>query len=75
MWGAIIQAIDHAAGRINSGAGAGIEVAKATGGSGTSSKGGNVTDMSNVGTKISPSEVKGLVDNISTEEEEAKEEE
>ena len=74
MWGAIIQAIDHAAGRINEGAGAGIEVAKATGGSGTSSKGGNVTDMSNVGTKISPSEVKGLVDNVSTEEE-AKEEE
>ena len=32
MWGAIIQAIDHAAERINKGAGAGIEVAKSQSG-------------------------------------------
>lgn len=32
MWGAIIQAIDHALGRMNEGAGAGIKVAKSQGG-------------------------------------------
>ena len=32
MWGAIIQAIDHAAERMNKGAGAGIEVAKSQNG-------------------------------------------
>lgn len=34
MWGAIIQAIDHALGRMNEGAGAGIKVAKAQSGGG-----------------------------------------
>lgn len=46
MIGAIIQAIDHAAGRINKGASAGIEVAKsqnggAAGSSGSSGNSGN----------------------------------
>lgn len=46
MWSAIIQAIDHAAERINKGAGAGIEVAKsqnggAAGSSGSSGSSGN----------------------------------
>lgn len=40
MWSAIIQAIDHAAGRINKGAGAGIEVAKSQNG-GAAGSGGN----------------------------------
>lgn len=40
MWGAIIQAIDHAAGRINKGASAGIEVAKSQSG-GAAGSGGN----------------------------------
>lgn len=40
MWSAIIQAIDHAAGRINKGAGAGIEVAKSQSG-GAAGSGGN----------------------------------
>ena len=39
MWGAIIQAIDHAAGRINKGAGAGIEVAKSQNGGAAGSSG------------------------------------
>ena len=34
MWGAIIQAIDHAVGRMNEGAGAGIKVAKSQSGGG-----------------------------------------
>ena len=34
MWGAIIQAIDHALGRMNEGAGAGIKVANSQGGGG-----------------------------------------
>ena len=42
MWGAIIQAIDHAADRINKGAGAGIEVAKSqSGGAAGSASGGS----------------------------------
>ena len=39
MWGAIIQAIDHAAGRINKGASAGIEVAKSQSGGDAGSSG------------------------------------
>lgn len=36
MWGAIIQAIDHAMGRMNEGMGSGIKVAESQGGSGAS---------------------------------------
>lgn len=43
MWGAIIQAIDHAAGRINEGAGAGIEVAKSQSGGAAGSSGSSGT--------------------------------
>lgn len=71
MWGAIIQAIEHAAGRINKGAGTGLEIAKGTSDwnfSRDGSSGGNVTDMSKVGTKVNPSEVKGLVDSFSNKE-------
>ena len=39
MWGAIIQAIDHAAERMNKGAGAGIEVAKSQSGGAAGSSG------------------------------------
>mgnify|MGYP003473046557 FL=1 len=45
MWGAIIQAIDHAAGRINKGAGAGIEVAKSQSGGAAGSSGTTDTTM------------------------------
>ena len=41
MWGAIIQAIDHAAERLNKGAGAGIEVAKSQNGGAAGSNGNN----------------------------------
>ena len=43
MWGAIIQAIDHAAERINKGAGAGIEVAKSQSGGAAGSSGSSGT--------------------------------
>ena len=43
MIGAIIQAIDHAAGRINKGAGAGIEVAKSQSGGAAGNSGSNGT--------------------------------
>ena len=36
MWGAIVQAIDHAMGRMNEGMGAGIKVAESQGGGGSS---------------------------------------
>ena len=44
-WSAIIQAIDHAAGRINKGAGAGIEVAKSQSGGAAGSSGTTDTTM------------------------------
>lgn len=43
MWGAIIQAIDHAAERLNKGAGAGIEVAKSQSGGAAGNSGSNGT--------------------------------
>ena len=45
MIGAIIQAIDHAAGRINKGAGAGIEVAKSQSGGAAGNSGTTDTTM------------------------------
>ena len=45
MWSAIIQAIDHAAERINKGAGAGIEVAKSQSGGAAGSNGTADTTM------------------------------
>ena len=45
MWGAIIQAIDHAAERLNKGAGAGIEVAKSQSGGAAGSSGTTDTTM------------------------------
>ena len=56
MWGAIIQAIDHAAERINKGAGAGIEVAKSQSGgaAGNSGNSGNseITDTTMFGKAV-----------------------
>ena len=51
MWGAIIQAIDHAAGRINKGAGAGIEVAKSQSG-GAADSTNNTTDTTVFGKSL-----------------------
>lgn len=45
MWGAIIQAIDHATERINKGAGAGIEVAKSQSGGAAENSGTTDTTM------------------------------
>lgn len=45
LWGAIIQAIDHAAERINKGAGAGLEVAKSQNGGAAGSSGTADTTM------------------------------
>ena len=53
MWSAIIQAIDHAAERINKGAGAGIEVAKSqSGGAAGSSGSSGTTDTTMFGKAV-----------------------
>lgn len=53
LWGAIIQAIDHAAGRINKGASAGIEVAKSqSGGAAGSSGSSGTTDTTMFGKAV-----------------------
>ena len=53
MWSAIIQAIDHAAGRINKGASAGIEVAKSqSGGAAGSSGNSGTTDTTMFGKAV-----------------------
>lgn len=60
MWGAIIQAIDHAAERINKGAGAGIEVAKSqSGGAAGNSGNSGTTDTTMFGKAI-----KNVTENI-----------
>lgn len=52
MIGAIIQAIDHAAGRINKGAGAGIEVAKSQSGGAANSGSSGTTDTTMFGKAV-----------------------
>lgn len=53
MIGAIIQAIDHAAGRLNKGAGAGIEVAKSqSGGAAGNSGSSGTTDTTMFGKAV-----------------------
>lgn len=53
MWGAIIQAIDHAAERINKGASAGIEVAKSqNGGAAENSGNSGTTDTTMFGKAV-----------------------
>lgn len=52
MWGAIVQAIDHAAGRINKGAGAGIEVAKSQSGGAANSGNSGTTDTTMFGKAV-----------------------
>jgi hypothetical protein len=51
-WGAIIQAIDHAAGRITGGAGSGIEVAKSQNGGAANNSGSGTTDTTLFGKAI-----------------------
>lgn len=60
MIGAIIQAIDHAAERINKGAGAGIEVAKSQSGGAAGNSGSNGT----VNTSMFGKAVKTATNNI-----------
>ena len=53
MWSAIIQAIDHAAGRLNKGASAGIEVAKSqSGGAAGNSGSSGTTDTTMFGKAV-----------------------
>ena len=76
MWGAIIQAIDHAAGRINKGAGAGIEVAKSQSG-GAADSTNNTTDTTVFGKSLKTvvSKIKDTIkDNQNKEEENGAEE-
>lgn len=87
MIGAIIQAIDHAAGRINKGAGAGIEVAKsqnggAAGNSGNSGSSGTTdttmfgkavqTATNNIKDKLSSLNNNPKIEKTETEETESK---
>ena len=58
MWGAIIQAIDHAAERINKGAGAGIEVAKSQSGGAAGSSGTADTTMFGKAVKTATNNIK-----------------
>ena len=85
MWGAIIQAIDHAAERINKGAGAGIEVAKSQSG-GAADSTNNTTDTTvfgkavqtatnNIKDKLASLNNNPKVEKAETEEEEDKTEE
>lgn len=58
MLSAIIQAIDHAAGRINKGAGAGIEVAKSQNGGAAGSSGTTDTTMFGKAVKTATNNIK-----------------
>ena len=62
-WSAIIQAIDHAAGRINKGAGAGIEVAKSQNG-GAAGNSGNSGNSRTTDTTMFGKAVKTATNNI-----------
>ena len=82
MWGAIIQAIDHAAERINKGAGAGIEVAKSQSGGAAGSSGTTDTTMfgkavqtatNNIKDKLASLNNNPKVEKAETEEKEEKE--
>ena len=66
MLSAIIQAIDHAAGRINKGAGAGIEVAKSQNGgaAGNSGNNGNSGNSGTTDTTMFGKAVKTATNNI-----------
>ena len=81
MWSAIIQAIDHAAERINKGAGAGIEVAKSQNGGAAGSSGTTDTTMfgkavqtatNNIKDKLSSLNNNPKVEKAETEETESK---
>ena len=81
MWGAIIQAIDHAAERMNKGAGAGIEVAKSqSGGAAGSSGSSGATDTTMFGKAVQTAtnnikdKLTSLNNNPKVEEDEAEEE-
>ena len=81
MLGAIIQAIDHAAERMNKGAGAGIEVAKSqSGGAAGSSGSSGATDTTMFGKAVQTAtnnikdKLTSLNNNPKVEEDEAEEE-
>ena len=76
MWGAIVQAIDNAAGRMNKGAAAGIEVAKSQNG-GAADSANNTTDTTVFGKSLKTvvSKIKDTIkDNQNKEEENGTEE-
>ena len=52
MWGAIVQAIDHAMGRMNEGMGSGIKVAEAQGGGGSGAAAAMPASGSNLGSLV-----------------------
>ena len=64
LWGAIIQAIDHAAERINKGAGAGIEVAKSQSGGAAGSSGTADTTMFGKAVKTATNNIKDKLSSL-----------
>lgn len=66
MWGAIIQAIDNAAERINKGAGAGIEVAKSQNGGAAGSSGSSGTTDTTVFGKAIKSATESIKDKVTS---------
>ena len=66
MWGAIIQAIDHAAERINKGAGAGIEVAKSQSGGAAGNSGSNGTANTSMFGKAVQTATNNIKDKLSS---------
>lgn len=64
MWGAIIQAIDHAAERINKGAGAGIEVAKSQSGGAAGSSGTTDTTIFGKAVKTATNNIKDKLSSL-----------
>ena len=64
MWGAIIQAIDHAAERMNKGAGAGIEVAKSQNGGSAGSSGTTDTTMFGKAVKTATNNIKDKLSSL-----------
>ena len=64
MWSAIVQAIDHAAERINKGAGAGIEVAKSQSGGAAGSSGTTDTTMFGKAVKTATNNIKDKLSSL-----------
>ena len=71
MWGAIVQAIDHAMGRMNEGMGSGIKVAEAQGGGGGGAAAAKPASGANLASAVK--DIAGLTKDKSSEDKAAEE--